>query len=932
VYVVSNTGTAAGLGVIPGPLPTTQPASTPTLTDTRLATFSNAAANSFNGIAFDSTGDLFIQWSTSGGDTVIEKINPSTGAVIAGPSTVSYTPTGGGTGVDLGACSAPPTLELDKNVINRQADTDQFNLSITGGGITEGNTATTSGTANGVQPVSAGPLLGRVGTTYTFTETAAGTTTLANYTSTWQCVDRGAGNAVIRSGTGQTFTLAPSAGQAIVCTFTNSAPRLTLLKSSTATRVVPGTPVPYTLTVANTGAVAATSVVVTDTLPLGLSFASSTPPCAAAGQVVTCSLGTVAANSTTTIQLVTSAANPFPTDAIDPSGNVVNTATITAPGTNCPAGSTDPACTAALSLPVQTTLVIEKSSGVTEVAAGAPVPYTLTVTNSGPAPATAVVVTDVLPVGLSFVSSTPACTAVGQTVTCALGVIAAGASVTIDLATRAADPFPSTDVAPDGTVVNQATVTSPATNCPAGSTDPGCSAAVPLPVLTRLTLIKVVINDSGGTAVATDWTLTAEGPATISGTTGDPAITNAPVPPGTYDLSESGPAEYVPTDLTCDGGVQVGASITLALGERATCTVTNDDIGAQITMVKTSGVNVIAPGAQVPYTLTVTNVSQATARSVVVKDQLPEGLTFVSSPDSCTANATQLVVCNAGDLGPGAQVALGIVTLAANPFPGAAVDANGQVPNTATLTSPDTNCPPLGRAIPSTSSGIVAMQATAEDCSSTDLLSLLPTIAIKKTSTATEITPGATVPYEITVTNTGPVAARDVVVTDTLPLGLSFVSSTPSCTASGRAVTCQVGDVAAHEANMIHMVTLAADPFPTTGLVNGNAVNTAVAESAGSNCPAGSTDPACTSDFALPPAGAVGGQEGPGGTTNSTTATGGSGGGSGSGAGSGSASGGGGSLPFTGTEIMWTLWIAAGALALGSFLRSYRTGRRARRT
>src|SRR5262249_21390771 len=119
LYVVSNTGTAAAVGVIQGPLPVTLRATTPTLINTTLATFANAASNSYNGIAFDGTGNLFIEWSTSGGATQLEKLDPSTAAVLAGPSTVDFTPTGGGVGVDLGGCSTPPTLQLQKNVINR---------------------------------------------------------------------------------------------------------------------------------------------------------------------------------------------------------------------------------------------------------------------------------------------------------------------------------------------------------------------------------------------------------------------------------------------------------------------------------------------------------------------------------------------------------------------------------------------------------------------------------------------------------------------------------------------------------------------------------------------------------------------------------------------------------------------------------------------
>ncbi len=64
-------------------------------------------------------------------------------------------------------------------------------------------------------------------------------------------------------------------------------------------------------------------------------------------------------------------------------------------------------------------------------------------------------------------------------------------------------------------------------------------------IAASLTLVKQVVNDNGGTAAATDWTLSAAGPtAGVTGPTGDPAVTAAAVAAGTYDLSESGPVGY----------------------------------------------------------------------------------------------------------------------------------------------------------------------------------------------------------------------------------------------------------------------------------------------------------------------------------------------------------------------------------------------------
>ncbi len=91
-----------------------------------------------------------------------------------------------------------------------------------------------------------------------------------------------------------------------------------------------------------------------------------------------------------------------------------------------------------------------------------------------------------------------------------------------------------------------------------------------------LTLVKHVINDNGGTASVSDWTLTAED-------------YDAQLPlVGAYDLSESGgPDGYTQISLTCSnsGDVEV-SSVTLGLGESVTCTFVNDDIAPRITVIK----------------------------------------------------------------------------------------------------------------------------------------------------------------------------------------------------------------------------------------------------------------------------------------------------------------------------------------------------------
>ena len=102
-----------------------------------------------------------------------------------------------------------------------------------------------------------------------------------------------------------------------------------------------------------------------------------------------------------------------------------------------------------------------------------------------------------------------------------------------------------------------------------------------------LTLIKSLTKDNGGTAVESDWTLIATGPAGFSGA--GPSVSNGvSFDAGTYDLSESGgPSGYTANDWVCTGGTQVdGDTVTVALGQTVTCTITNNDNVPSLTLNK----------------------------------------------------------------------------------------------------------------------------------------------------------------------------------------------------------------------------------------------------------------------------------------------------------------------------------------------------------
>ena len=103
---------------------------------------------------------------------------------------------------------------------------------------------------------------------------------------------------------------------------------------------------------------------------------------------------------------------------------------------------------------------ISKSDSADPVNAGGSFTYTLTVTNDGPSTANGVVVTDVLPAGVSFdtgSASQGTVTESSGTVTANVGTLASGASATITLNV-------DVDNSARGTLTNAVSVTSTETD------------------------------------------------------------------------------------------------------------------------------------------------------------------------------------------------------------------------------------------------------------------------------------------------------------------------------------------------------------------------------------------------------------------------------------------------------------------------------------
>jgi uncharacterized repeat protein (TIGR01451 family) len=208
---------------------------------------------------------------------------------------------------------------------------------------------------------------------------------------------------------------------------------LSVTKSAQPTSVVAGHQITYTFTTTNNGPLAATDVTLTDVLPAGETYVSST---SSQGWVtnnngtLTVTLGNMADGATATTTVIV-------TVAASATGSVTNTVTVGADQADPNLGNNTSSVTTPISVPVipqaTTDLRIVKSAQPNPVNVGGTLTYTLVVTNNSLTTATGVKVVDTLPTGFTYQTENGAATVtiVGNTLTLTLGSLPAQGMDTI---------------------------------------------------------------------------------------------------------------------------------------------------------------------------------------------------------------------------------------------------------------------------------------------------------------------------------------------------------------------------------------------------------------------------------------------------------------------------------------------------------------------
>ena len=621
------------------------------------------------------------------------------------------------------------------------------------------------------------------------------------------------------------------------------------------TPVREGTELTYTITVTNTGATEVdvnrddTLADVLDDTTLTTDPESDTASVTVDGPTddILAIRGTLAAGQTAQVTYTVTV-----NAAADRSNNSANNYLVP-PGTT-PPGECDPVTEQCTVTPIQG-YTVSKTADVESATPGDIVTYTVTVTNTGAidyTDATPATFTDDLSEVLDDATYNGDITAGGTVTGDELtwsGALAVGATATVTYSVTVNDPRTG-----DGTLTNAVVPTAPSGEC-----DPDGECVVETPV-SSFTVAKSADAETAMPGDVVTYTITVTNTGEVDYTDAAPASftddLSAVLDDATYN-DDASAGTVTDTTLTWSGPIAAGETIEVIYSVTVNDPITGDqDLlntvvptapggtceteggcttttpVASYTVNKSVDTVTALPGDVVTYTVTVTNTS-----SVDYTDAAPASLT-----DDLSGVLDDAVYND--DASSGATVAGSTLTWAGALPAGESVEITYSV----TIDNPVTGDFVLRNAVTPTGPG-----GSCADVCETE--TPIGSYRVVKSTDSTEVIPGETVEYTITVTNTGQVAYTDdspASFSDDLSAVLddaTYNGDVASSTGTGAAYTAPnlswSGALGIGETVTITYSVTVSDP--ATG--DDSLENTVVTPpGTGGNCEPGSTDPDCVAN------------------------------------------------------------------------------------
>jgi len=606
-----------------------------------------------------------------------------------------------------------------------------------------------------------------------------------------------------------------------VTTTVSAAVNLTATNSGSPSPVLAGNNITYAQSVINRGPSNAATVSFTEAVPTNTTFVSAVtpagwtctlPPVGGTGNL-TCTIATLAPNTTTNFQFVVKVTAGTPAGTI-----ITDTATVSTATRDTVPGDNSAIVKIAVGTAGQADVSITNVGTPDPVTAGNNITYTQVAANGGPSSATVVTFTEAVPANTTFVSlPTPAgwsCTTpvVGGTgaISCTIGTLASGATATFvvtvkvnantPVGTLISDTDNISSVTADPNSGNNSATSQIAVGTSADLSISNSDAPDPVQAGNNITYTQIVTNP--GPSNASNVTVTETTPANTNfrslatpggwacatpgvGATGTITCTIASLAPGT--------TTFTPV-LQVNAGTAAGTIITDSIvvssttdsnpanNTATTTTVVATATQADLAMANSPSAPNAPAGSNVTFSQTVTNNGPANASTLTLTENIPLNTTFQSyTPGSwtcqpVTAGATGSFTCTLAALNAAASALFSFV-----------VQINANTPSGTVIA--DTASVAATTSDPTLANNSATATLTVGTGSSAD-------VSIVKTAAPSPVAQGNLLTYTLTVTNNGPAGASNVTVVDALPTALQFVSVTTTagtCSQASNNVTCQLG-------------------------------------------------------------------------------------------------------------------------------------------
>ena len=518
-----------------------------------------------------------------------------------------------------------------------------------------------------------------------------------------------------------------------------------------------GDNITYLVTLTDLGPNFATGVTVQDSLPAGLTFVSATPSQGIYNPISgQWTVGVVDPSTPRTLAIVATVVS-----------SLAQTNTATASGTQFDPVTTNNTASAT-ETPQQADLVVTKTVSDATPNVGETITFTVTVQNNGPNSAVNVRVNDLLPTGLVYIANTASQgNYFSTTGTWTVGILNNRDQATLTLTAQVVSPTRQT---------NTATATADQFDPNSGNNS---QSVTETPQQADLAITKTVNDNNPNVGDNVTFTITAtnNGPNSATNVTvqellGSGLAFVSDIPSlGTYDPISGvwtvgtvgligAPTLLIVARATTSDVVTNTASIKHSdqfdpVSSNNSASIAVKGSQADLAVTKTVDKSTANVGDTVTFTITVTNLNGSACHDVEVTDQLPAGLQFVSdSTTDGTYNNVTGIWALAGNLTNGKSETLTIE---------ATMLTTTTQTNTATITFSDRPDPDIGN----NSDSATVNPSTAD-------------LVISKAVNDPNPNVGANITYTIRVTDSGPDTATNVTVEDTLPAGLTYVSSSAS--------------------------------------------------------------------------------------------------------------------------------------------------------